>query len=179
MHKYFIFLFIIFAIFSCKKETKTENDFFNDSIHTQITDTSTNTTTKQENDKNVFTIKDTSVIFFMPSSQEQKELTKIYGTYDQYQMNIVYKNFINLKNLVKRSLSRRGIGVQMSYAKKFIIPMTDDTLVYDLNIEDQIMGYILFDGENMPVIKNGVQTKKQVTLDIRNYFNLKNFNLNE
>lgn len=176
MYKYLIISLIIFTFFSCKKEKETNQKTLEDSLKSEASDT---TISPEENFENVKTLTDTSVIFFFPSPKERQKLTEIYGAYDQYQMNVVYSNFINLKNDVKSSLRKYNIKVQTSYAKKFIIPMQDDTIIYDLNVEDQIMGYILFDGQNMPVIKNGVQTKKQVTDDIRNYFNLPNYKLYE
>jgi len=128
-------------------------------------------------DEDVRIISDTQVLFFMPSPAERRELINYYGAYNQYEYQTIFNSFIDLSKTVKSGLSGRGIKVEVTYAKKFIFPTEQDTIVYDLTLEDQVLGFIIADGINPPIIRNGVQSTRDVSNDLRNYFNLKNFSL--
>lgn len=179
MKKIVIFLFwALFVFVACKKDEDTTTEVKDDSLKVSLKDTAT--TDIAENYDSVQVLADTNVIFFLPSPKERRELVDLYGNGQEYNFTVMFNNFLNLEQSVKRSLNKKKIPVDISYAKRFVCIMSDtDTMVYDLKIEDQIMGYLLFDGESNPLIKNGVQTKKQTSDDIRNYFNIPNFKLNE
>ncbi len=178
MKKIFIFSFLaVFVFAACKKEKKTAV-IQEDSLKVMLKDTVS--ADDVENYDSVQVLTDTNVIFFLPSPKERRELIELYGNGQEYNFTVMFNNFLNLEQSVKRSLSSKKIPVDISYAKRFVCIMSDtDTMIYDLKIEDQIMGYLFFDGVNNPLIKNGVQTRKQTSDDIRNYFNIPNFKLNE
>ncbi len=180
MRRYFFIIAVIFSFLltNCKEDSD-ENTLSTDSIKVNLSDTTVVDTSGIVTDVDERVIVDTQVVFFLPSPRERMQMIKFYGTYDQYDFQAVFNNFLNLSQVVRSALRARGIAVEITYAKRFVFPMQDDTLVYDLEKEDQMMGYILADGINMPMIKNGVQKRKQVSNDIRNYFNLKNFNLGQ
>ncbi len=181
MKRYFFIILtvvVFFLLSNCKEDTD-DNRLSTDSIKVDLSDTTVVDTSGIVTDIDERVIVDTQVVFFLPSPRERMQMVKFYGTYDQYDFQAVFNNFLNLSQVVRSNLRSRGIPVEITYAKRFVFPMQDDTLVYDLEKEDQMMGYILADGINMPMIKNGVQKRKQVSNDIRNYFNLKNFNLGQ
>lgn len=160
---------------SCRDDN--ENQGVVDSIKVDVVDTLKIQNPIDEEVKKTRIVTDTQVIFFMPSSKGKEELFKFYGTYNQYELQAIFTNFSLLSRNVKNTLQSYGIPVEVTYASEFIFPMEDDTLVYNLKLEGQYMGYILADGQNMPLIKNGVQKTKDVSNDIRNYFNIANFSL--
>ncbi|MBN2890619.1 MAG: hypothetical protein JXL97_02015 [Bacteroidales bacterium] len=174
---FFLIIVVFLFVASCGREDNAKNNI--DSLKIELIDTSiVNNNLGDEYDK-TRVVSDTQILFFMPSPKEKQELIKFYGTYNQYELQVVFSNFSNLSKNVKSALSQYGIKVEVTYATKFIFPMKDDTLVYDLKIENQIMGYVLADGVNNPLIKSGVQKTKDVSNDIRNYFNISNFSVFE
>jgi hypothetical protein len=179
--KYLILFSILILIFSqCKKKQHEQNTNINDSLKISINDSSYADSANSEDiigKEKEKIVTDTQVIFFLPSPQSRQELIKFYGTYNQYEFQNIFSNFIDLSRSVKYALKSKKIPVEITYAKRFVFPLDSDTLVYDLEQEDQIMGYILFDGVNPPLIKNGLQKRKQVSNDLRNYFNLAKFKL--
>lgn len=171
----FLSLFLFLLIFySCKNDNEEGN--YMDSLKVTIIDTtiidSSNTTIPTER-----IVSDSQILFFMPSPKERQDFIKFYGVYSQYEFQTMFTNFNNLSNSVKNAMRTTGIPVEVTYAKKFIFPLKDDTLIYDLNTEEQIIGFILADGVNYPLIRNGVQKKGNVSNDIRDYFNISNFSL--
>lgn len=175
--KIFTLLFVTFAIslYSCKSDKNLENN--SDSLIVTIVDTLTVDTISNIDVVTERTITDTIVLFFMPSPQERQELLKFYGTYSQYEFQAIFNNFTNLSRSVKNAMWSIGITVEVTYAKKFVFPMQTDTMTYDLENENQLFGYILSDGVNYPLIKNGVQRTKDVSNDIRNFYNISNFSI--
>lgn len=173
------FIFILFFVFSCKNNSDNKN--FNDSLKIDISSDSVyyndSVSTEDKKIQKEKTISDTQVVFFMPSPKERQNLLKFYGTYSQYEFQAIINNFLNLSRSVNQSLSYYNIPVEVCYSKKFIFPFNNDTLIYDLMIENQIMGYIIADGKNYPLIRNGVQKSKTISNDIRNYFNIASYNL--
>lgn len=179
--KYFkIILILTFTliIFSCKNENKDDKFNENDLKIDVKKDTNKNDEKVNPEAKNRY-IDDTAVIFFMPSPKERRELIKFYGMYDQYRFMDIFSHFIDLANTAKNLLSSRKIPVEITYAKRFIFPTQTDTVIYDTDLEDQLMGYILADGVNPPLVRNGVAKRNQLSNDLRNYFNLINFKIKD
>lgn len=170
-----LFLFFILIFFGCKNDENIEG--YNDSLKVSIVDTFTVDTNSTETFSDERIVLDTQILFFMPSPSERQEIIKFYGTYDQYQFQSVFNNFVALSNTVKSAMKSQGITVEVTYAKMFIFPMADDTMSYSLELEGQILGFILSDGVNVPLIRNGVQKTKDVSNDIRNFYNLSNFSI--
>jgi hypothetical protein len=170
-----IVMLLSLFIVSCRDDN--ENQGVIDSIKVNIVDTFQIQNPNDIELEKTRIIVDTQVLFFMPSPKEKQELFKFYGTYNQYEFQTVFTNFSLLSRNVKSTLQPYGINVEVTYSTEFVFPMQDDTLVYNLELEGQFMGYILSDGQNMPLIKNGVQKSKDVSNDIRNYFNIANFSL--
>ena len=161
--------------FSCKNDN-TKNGII-DSLKVDIIDTDDSLNIIDSESDKTRIIADTQVLFFMPSPQEKQKLIKFYGTYNQYEFQAIFNNFSILSKNIKKALQKQAITVEVTYAKKFIFLTTDDTLIYDLKLENQFMGYILADGVNTPLIRNGVPRTKDVSNDIRNYYNIVNFNI--
>lgn len=165
---------ILLMLFSCKNDSDELHSI--DSLKIVIEDSSSVVKVDEELDE-ARIVADTQILFFMPSPEKKKDIVKFYGLYNQYEFQTVFSNFSNLANSVKSAMYSHDIKVEVTYATKFIFPIENDTLIYDLELEDQILGYILTDGKNMPLIKNGVQLTKDVSNDIRNYYNLANFSI--
>jgi len=176
----FFALLLVFSLFSCKKGNE-NNTISQDSLILKVDNIQEGNNTSDNNASDpktkIRTIVDTQVYFFLPSPKERQELIKFYGMYNQYQFRDIFSNFIELSNTAKRLLIARDINVEITYAKRFIFPLDGDTIIYDINLEDQILGYILADGVNPPLIKNGVTKKDQLSKDLRNYFNLVGFRI--
>ncbi|MBN2662776.1 MAG: hypothetical protein JXR68_03930 [Bacteroidales bacterium] len=171
----FLSLILFLLIFySCKNDNEESDNM--DSLKITIIDSTTidssNITVSSER-----IVADTQILFFMPSPKERQDFIKFYGVYSQYEFQTMFTNFGNLSNSVKSAMRTSGIPVEVTYAKKFIFPLSDDTLIYDLSIEGQMLGFILSDGINYPLIRNGVQKTRDVSNDIRNYFNISNFSI--
>ena len=181
--KIFFVLFSLILLFSCRKEqNNNNNNSFRDSMKVELKDTIRNRIDSIDNNPSVsrvMFVRDTEVLFFLPAPKQRQELVKFYGMYDQYRFRDIFSNFIDLSNTAKNVLRKRGIPVKITYSKRFIFPLDSDTVVYDVNLEDQIMGYILADGQNPPLIKNGVSKRNQLSKDLRNYFNLSNFKISD
>jgi len=167
----------LFSTFFPSCKTDAENEGLNDSLKLTLIDSTTVDTIPNDIVVDERIVSDTQILFFMPSPKERQEIQKFYGTYSQYEFLDMFNNFVALTNNVKRAMRTSNIEVEVTYAKKFTFPMQDDTLVYDLEFEGQMLGIILSDGVNYPLIKNGVQKTKDVSNDIRNYFNLSNFSI--
>jgi len=166
---------LLIHIASCKQESSQSGNL--DSLKVDISDTSFQDTSNIgiDGEDQVRTLLDTQILFFMPAPNERQNIINYYGSYNQYEFQNIFNNFVSLSRTVKTKMTGINIPVEVTYAKQFVFPLDSDTVVYDLKVEDQIMGYILFDGVNQPLIRNGVQRSRDVTNDIRNYFNLTNF----
>ncbi len=178
-HLYHIlFVFIIFVLFACN-DNSGDNNKNSDSINLNYNDSTYIKMSEGEQVEKTVFVDDTIILFFMPSKKKKQELIKYFGVYDQYELEIIFRNFENLYINTTKMIKNRDIKIDLSYAEKFIFLYENDTIIYDLEDENQYFGYILADGINMPLIKNGVQKTNDVSNDIRNYFNLKNFSYNQ
>lgn len=180
MTKIFFLIFVVSLslLYSCHGN-KNKNTISIDSLKINIADDSNNI---QENKQNVqvskskLIVKDSCMIFFMPESKDRSDLIQFYGDYDSYYFQSIFNSFVEQYYKIKALLNNSRVKVSLSYSKEFDFPLSDkDTFVYNLQAENQFMGYILFDGINQPFIRNGLQRAADISNDIRNYFNFKNF----
>ncbi len=175
-----IITLVLFALIGCKSNSQEDlrSDDFTKIDLPDSTTTSKDSVANAEDDK-ILTIFDKQIIFFMPSPEEKQELIKHYGYYIQYELQFVFTDFSKMVSKVKYAVKKHDLDIKVTYAKVFEFPLENDTVIYDLNTEKQIMGYILFDGKNKPLIKNGVQKHKDISNDIKQYFKLEQFKISE
>ncbi len=170
-----ITLFIFLVLIGCKNDTEKEVTENNNPEKISLSDTTTNIELESNQNEKTRVLTESQILFFMPSPKEKQELIKFYGYYNQYELQSVFSDFSSMAASTKSSAKRYKLKMEITYAKKFVFPLENDTIIYDLDAEKQIMGYILFDGTNEPLIKNGVQKYKVVSDDIKQYFKLSKF----
>lgn len=176
LHK-IIIASIFLTLLSCGNDNKNDNKNAETIQETEtISEAKDSINETTEITENVRIIADTLVIFFLPSPKERQKMILFYGTYNKYEFQTLFSDQINLYKIVKNALKKHNIKVETSFAERFLFPI-QDTITYDLKIESQIIGFILFDGVNPPMIKNGIPKKNSISNDIKSYFNLKNFYL--
>lgn len=174
MEKYLYLLLILLILFSsCKKNKENEKQNLEDLILVNVPKDTSKTII--ETQKQI--IKDTLIIYFWPSSSERTTIVQKYSDGENiYVFQSMFSDFLSQYNKMKSLMNRYKINVVMSYAKQFYFCMpANDTIAYNLEQEGQIMGYILFDGNNQPIFRYGLPKSNDITNDIRNYFNIKNF----
>lgn len=169
----YILLIISLSFVSCKKNNQKNKLNLDEIISVSIPKDSTKTIIEAE--KQV--IKDTTIVYFWPSSSERYGIIQKYSDEENiYFFQTMFNDFLSQYNKMKVLMKKYKINVVMSYAKQFYFCMpSNDTIEYNLEQEGQIMGYLLFDGNNQPVFRYGLPKSIDITNDIRNYFNIKNF----
>jgi len=169
----YIILIISITLFSCKKNKDKENINLEELITVKFPVDSTKTIVQTE--KQI--IKDTMIVYFWPSSSERSLIIQKYSnTDDIYLFQSIFSDFLSQYNKMKSIMKKYKINVKMSYSKQFYFCLpTKDTIIYNLDQEGQIMGYLLFDGNNQRLFRYGLPKSSDITNDIRNYFNIKNF----
>jgi len=169
---YYIFIFFIITIFSCNSLSEPKENFF-DSVKVEIKDTvqEIDTLGSVEHENNTYVVKKNSVIFFMPSRQEKKELEKQYGNFAKYDLQQIFSNFEQFARSSRRRLSKKNIESELTTDIIFEIEMdTGGYVVFDKSIEDQIIGVIFSNGVKEPIIKYGVIGNKEVSKIVSEFF---------
>lgn len=115
----YIFVFLLLFLFSCRNFSGEPDNLF-DSVNIDFFDTTKIDSINNTNSNN-FVVKKQSVIFFMPSNQEKKEINKQYGEYAKYDFEQIYSDFFYLANYSKRKLRKKKIHSELTNSLKFEI----------------------------------------------------------
>ncbi len=169
---YYIFFLLLLTIFSCNSLSEPKENFF-DSVKVETKDTVqiVDTLASVEHENSIYVVKKNSVIFFMPSKQERKELEKQHGNFAKYDLQQIFSNFQQLAHSSKRRLSKKHIKTELTTDIIFEIEMdSGGYVVFDKKKEDQLVGVIFSNGIKAPIIKYGVIGHKEINKTVSEFF---------
>ena len=134
---------------------------------------------KEEVDE-LYIVEDKAVIFFVLSKIELKKLTKELGSSYRYETDYLFNNFTRQSKSFKKLLSKHNIQSELISNKKILIKLKNgQTVSFNRVREDQIMGEIISDGIQDPIIEFGMFSNKELITIIKKYFQIENFGFNE
>lgn len=129
---------------------------------------------KKEVDE-LYIIEDKVVIFFVLNKSELKKLTKELGSSYRYETDFLFNNFIRQAKSFKKLLASHNIQSDLIRNKRFLIKLKNgQTVSFNRIREDQIMGEIISDGVQDPIIEFGMFSNKELVAIIKKYFQIEN-----
>ena len=145
-----------------------------------VSNETTNIIEEKEEVDELYIIEDKAVIFFMLSKIELKKLTKELGSSYRYETDYLFNNFTRQSKSFKKLLSKHNIQSELISNKKILIKLKNgQTVSFNRVREDQIMGEIISDGIQDPIIEFGMFSNKELIAIIKKYFQIENFGFNE
>lgn len=167
------FLFLALVLLSCAKEEKksirkqAEEMALDEPVYEQKE--------LEEADK-LFVVEDKAVIFFVLSNSEIKKLYRELGGSYRYETDYLFNSFNQQAKAFQKVLAKHNIHSEIAYNKRFLIKLKNgQTVRFNRIREDQIMGEIISDGVQDPIIEYGMYTKKDLVNLIKRYYRIKNF----
>ncbi len=123
----------------------------------------------------LYIIEDKAVIFFLLSKNELTELTKELGSSYRYETDYLFNNYTQQTKKFKKLLAKHNIHSELIRNKKFLIKLKNgQTVSFNRIHEDQIMGEIISDGIQDPIIEYGMFKNKELASLIQNYYKIEN-----
>lgn len=177
MVNYYLYLKIILIYFlaynSCGDEN--ENRAINDvSPVSDVLDTVNYNEDIEEVDE-LFIIEGKAVIFFFLSKKELRKLNKELGSSYRWETDYLFNNFTKQSINFKKVLKNHNIQSDLIRNKRFLIKLKNgQTVSFNRIREDQIMGEIISDGIQDPIIEFGMFPNKELIAIINNYFQIEN-----
>jgi hypothetical protein len=124
----------------------------------------------------LFVIEDKAVIFFLLSNSEMKKLYRELGGSYRFETDYLFNNFNQQAKAFRKALAKHNIHSKIAYNKRFLIKLKNgQTVRFNRIREDQIMGEIITDGVQDPLIEYGMYTKKDLVNLIKKYYKIENF----
>ena len=170
------FLLPLLVLAACKHKQKKESiDTLVDTM--QIKTTDTELTKGVDLTHKTVKIDSPSVIFFMPDYKERTEIIRFYGTYNQFDFEQIFSNFRRLALDASQALTRQHIKSYLTFSSQFDIKTDSGYIHFDRKAQHEIVGFIIADGHKAPLIKFGVYKYIDLENLIKDYFNIKDFNM--
>jgi len=166
------FSFIVLVLMSCARDEeksirKQAEELVLDEPVYEIEET-------DEADK-LFVVEDKSVIFFVLSNSEMKKLYRELGGSYRYETDYLFNNFNQQAKAFQKVLAKHNIHSEIAYNKRFLIKFKNgQTVRFNRIREDQIMGEIISDGVQDPIIEYGMYTKKDLVKLLKKYYEIEN-----
>jgi len=175
---FFITIFILFFILSCKNSNETENtnnilDSLEISFKEQL-DSNTIEIVEYETDEKL-AISEKCIIFFMPKKKEISKIIEHYGSYSSYDFQELFNDFKSLAVLIRSNVKSKNIHSELTTAPIIEIQTTKNMFVFKRNEVKDIVGVILYNGVSEPIVKYGMVSNYDLTAIIREYFSYNNF----
>jgi hypothetical protein len=146
-----------------------EDTFVEDTIESDIFDEDISIEEQDE----VFVIKNKSVVFFVLNNREVKELIHDLGETYRWDSESMFTNFKNQYNTFQGILKKQKIQCILSHNKQFEIRQKDGkVLKFDRIESGQIMGQIISDGVQEPIIQYGIWGNQELVKIIEDYFSM-------
>ncbi|OQY03296.1 MAG: hypothetical protein B6I20_05315 [Bacteroidetes bacterium 4572_117] len=123
----------------------------------------------------VFVIENKTVVFFVLSKKELRQLNRELGDSYRYETDYLFNNFNRQSKNFKKILAKHDIKSDLIHNKSFLIKLKNGkTVSFNRVREDQIMGEIISDGIQEPLIQFGMYTNKELLEMLNNYFKIEN-----
>jgi len=176
--KIFIFSILIIFISSCNNNNETkESDKMFDSLETsyenQIDSSSLEINVNESDEKLVLSEK--CIIFFMPKKKEISKIIEHYGSYNFYDFQTLFDDFKALAVAVKSNVKQKNIHSEITTSPIIEIQNPNNLFVFKRADVKDIVGVILYNGIDEPIIKYGKISNSELTIIIREYFQYSNF----
>ena len=165
---------IIIAFITISCEDSHQKTIHVPAIELESIDSVKNIEEKEEVDE-LYIIEDKAVVFFVLSKSEQKKLTQELGSSYRYETDYLFNNFTRQSKSFNKLLSKHNIQSKLISNKKILIKLKNgQTVSFNRIREDQIMGEIISDGVQDPIIEFGMFTNKELISIIEKYFQIEN-----
>ncbi|RLD77166.1 MAG: hypothetical protein DRJ10_12420 [Bacteroidetes bacterium] len=153
-------------------------------IHTPaselVIDEPANIIEEQEVVDELYIIEDKAVIFFVLSKSELEKLRRELGSSYRYETDYLFNNFTRQSKSFNKLLSKHNIQSKLISNKKILIKLKNgQTVGFNRIREDQIMGEIISDGIQDPIIEFGMFRNKELISIIEKYFQIENLGFME
>ncbi len=132
---------------------------------------------KEEKDEieKLYIVEGKAVIFFLLNKSELNKLTKELGSSYRYETDFLFNNYTHQAKEFKKLLAKYNIKSELIRNKKFLIKLKNgQTVRFNRIREDQIMGEIISDGIQDPVIEFGMYQNKDLAELLQKYFQIEN-----
>jgi len=130
---------------------------------------------REEQQAEIYEIKKRAVIFFMIDRQEAKKLARELGDSYRWETDMLFNGFINQTKEFGRLIRKHDIKSELIHNSKFQILLDDgNSIFFDRENEDQIMGEILTDGKKEPLIHYGMYQNRELAGLIQDFFGIEN-----
>ena len=171
IHK--VVLYGCIFLLSCQNKENTGNELFS-SEELNIDDMEVLDEDKDPVNE-LYIIEDKAVIFFIVSKKEMEKLNRELGSSYRYETDMMFNNFIRQAENFKKILAKHNIYSELARNKRFLIKLKNgQTINFNRIREDQIMGEIITDGVQEPIIEFGMYRNKELVALIKDYFKIKN-----
>lgn len=168
-------LIILSLVYACgSPESEVNEEVF--SLETDSTDLEIfeQPETETVNDQ-VINLEKRTVVFFMISKREIKELIHDMGETYRWETEALFNNFNNQAKAFQTILKKHSIRCIISEQKVYHIKLNNDSVIKFNRIEkDQIIGQIFSDGEQQPVIEFGMYTNGELAKMLEKFYKIEN-----
>ncbi len=175
-----ILLFLFLSAYACSGDNSQSQADNSEAVNENSPD-STEQVTAEMKIENIetYTITDRSVTFFMLNKKEQKELIKTLGTTSNYEVPLMFRNFNEMAKSMRSVLKKYGVNVHIETAPAFAMTYADGKAeIYNRKEDEQILGQILFDGQQKARIEFGMYRNKDLIALVKEYFQIDKINNN-
>ena len=121
-------------------------------------------------DPDTLFINNEGVVFFTPSVQELQNISPDQGTVEGVSMAV--GDFAYYASIVADSLEQHAIPVVFTDKKYIAIPLEAGPVLVDRAQNGSFMGLVAFDGQNAPLVINGLHTHLSMWASITDYFSV-------
>lgn len=129
----------------------------------------------EEQRAEVYVIEKKAVVFFLLNKKEMKELMHEIGDSYRWETEALFNNFSNQVSTFQSLLKKHNINCTLSNSKQFEIKLQEGKVVsFDRIEHDQILGEIITDGIQEPLIEFGMYTNKELAGLLQDFFKIEN-----
>lgn len=129
---------------------------------------------KEEEQAKIYKIEKKALVFFMIDREEAKNLTRELGDSYRWETDYLFTSFVRQSQDFIKLARKHNIHAELVHNERFQIVKNDSSSVFfDRIKEDQIMGEIISDGEQEPIITYGMYRNKELAKVLREYFKIK------
>jgi hypothetical protein len=176
INKLLLTICVIGSIFSCENTTNKEQAIAKiqntepDSLDYNVVEKAL----KDEQRAQFYVVQGRTVVFFMISKKEFNELLLEMGDSYRWDTEALFNNFSWQANTFLQAIKKQNINCIISTSEKFEIRLKNGkTVSFDRIEKDQVIGQILTDGVQEPLIEYGMYNSKELSALIENFFKLK------
>ena len=173
MCRYFYIFNSLFLILSgCAENTDQTDNFVQKKEENQAIYKQTEAKSENQN-TDIYTIENKSVIFFIISKKEAQNLISEIGESYRWETEALLNGFAEQAKNFQFVLKRHNIKCAITTNEKFEIRLENDKKInFDRTKNDQLLGQILTNGKKEPLISFGMYRNEELAELIKSFFEI-------